>query len=365
MQQGALAAYGHMVKRLIGLALVAIFITYSTDPPWPKDTKHHWDVLVSIGAWKAVWPHAIKNAWFQTLMHIAVTSLWILPVIRLGAIWRVLYLVVSAALHLGLSGVFNFQWVNGLPPFEATGTGIDGGPLGFLSWSIPTLVGTLACDVALNQALSGAGKVIRLFGWGALLMALGYGASCMTRMYDVPERSVDVGSLRFSRTPVIPTHDQVETWWDNLKHRHWSKVLAEPPLVPPPHSQEEIKDEERKHDDKTEDRSYDYREWNYWMMSQRSGSISYLTFGAGLSMALYGLFYVLSDLIGLKIGIFRTLGVNALAGYILHDMVGDAVKKFVPKDAPSIAMWIGFFVFFFVTWLFLRSLEKQKIYIKL
>ncbi len=365
MQQGALAAYGHMVKRLIGLALVAIFITYSTDPPWPKDTKHHWDVLVSIGAWKAVWPHAIKNAWFQTLMHIAVTSLWILPVIRLGAIWRVLYLVVSAALHLGLSGVFNFQWVNGLPPFEATGTGIDGGPLGFLSWSIPTLVGTLACDVALDQALSGAGKVIRLFGWGALLMALGYGASCMTRMYDVPKRSVDVGSLRFSRTPVIPTHDQVQTWWDNLKHQHWSKVLAEPPLVPPPHSQEEVKDEERKHDDKTEDRSYDYREWNYWMMSQRSGSISYLTFGGGLSMALYGLFYVLSDMIGLKIGIFRTLGVNALAGYILHDMVGDAVKKFVPKDAPSIAMWIGFFVFFFVTWLFLRSLEKQKIYIKL
>ncbi len=365
MQQGTLAAYGHMVKRLIGLALVAIFITYSTDPPWPKDSKHHWDVLVSIGAWKAVWPHAIKNAWFQTLMHIAVTSLWILPVIRLGAIWRVLYLVLSAALHLGLSAIFNFQWVNGLPPFEATGTGIDGGPLGFLSWSIPTLIGTLACDVALNQALSGAGKVIRLFGWGALLMALGYGASCMTRMYDVPARTVTVGASRFSLTPVLPTHEQMETWWDNLKHRRWSKVLAEPPLVPPPHSQEEVKEEERKHDDKSEDRSYNYREWNYWMMSQRSGSISYLTFGAGLSMALYALFFVLSDMIGLKIGVFRTLGVNALAGYILHDMVGDAVKKFVPKDAPSIAMWIGFAVFFFVTWLFLRSLEKQKIYIKL
>jgi hypothetical protein len=37
----------------------------------------------------------------------------------------------------------------------------------------------------------------------------------------------------------------------------------------------------------------------------------------------------------------------------------------VPEDSPPTAMWIGFAVFFFVTWLFLRSLEKQKIYIKL
>ena len=82
-------------------------------------------------------------------------------------------------------------------------------------------------------------------------------------------------------------------------------------------------------------------------------------------MALYGLFFVLADMIGLKIGIFRTLGVNALVAYILHDMTGDAVKRFVPEDSTPAAMWIGFVVFFFVTWLFLRSLEKQKIYIKL
>jgi hypothetical protein len=46
-------------------------------------------------------------------------------------------------------------------------------------------------------------------------------------------------------------------------------------------------------------------------------------------------------------------------------MTGDAVKRFVPQDSTPAAMWIGFAVFFFVTWLFLRSLEKQKIYIKL
>jgi predicted acyltransferase len=358
MQEGTLAAYGHMVKRLIGLVLVAIFVSYQADPPWPQGAKPNWEALRQMGFWGAVWPHAIKNAWFQTLTHIAVTSLWILPVIRLAPIWRVLYLILSALLHFGVSQVFNFEWVNGIAPYVPSG--IDGGPLGFLSWAIPTLVGTLACDIALNQTYSGGGKVFRLLTWGVVLMALGYVASCATRMYDRPEQSAV--SLKFSRNPVIPTPEQRQTWWDNLKHRRWSKVLAEPPLVPPPHSQEEAPGGS---DEKTQDRSYQYREWNYWMMSQRSGSISYLTFGAGLSLALYGLFYLLADMIGLRIGIFRTLGVNALVGYVLHDLVGEAVKKFVPKDSPPTAMWIGFAVFFFVTWLFLRSLEKQKIYVKL
>ena len=30
---------------------------------------------------------ALKGTWFQTLMHIAATSVWILPVIRAGASW--------------------------------------------------------------------------------------------------------------------------------------------------------------------------------------------------------------------------------------------------------------------------------------
>jgi predicted acyltransferase len=363
MQQGTVAAYWHMVKRLFGLALVAIFITYQAEPPWPKDTLHSWETLQQIGWWHAVWPHAIKNTWFQTLMHIAVTSLWILPVIRLSAIWRVFYLILSALLHLGLSAVFNFQWVNGIHPFEPSG--IDGGPFGFLSWAIPTLVGTLACDVALNPTSSGGGKFARLFVWGTVLMALGWLASCATRMYDVPNHTVTQHAFQFSKYPVLPSNEQMQTWWNNLKQRNWSKVLAEPPLVPPPHSQEEVTDPKKKKEEKSEDRSFEVREWNYWMMSQRSGSISYLTFGAGLSLVIYGLFFVLADIIGLKIGVFRTFGVNALVGYILHDMTGDAVKRFVPKDAPATAMWISVAVFFFVTWLFMRSLEKQKIYVKL
>jgi len=74
---------------------------------------------------------------------------------------------------------------------------------------------------------------------------------------------------------------------------------------------------------------------------------------------------VTSDLAGLSIGVFRTLGSNALFAYVLHDIVGDAVHKFLPRDAPPVAMWISFAVFFLICWLFIRSLEKKKIYIKL
>ena len=101
------------------------------------------------------------------------------------------------------------------------------------------------------------------------------------------------------------------------------------------------------------------------MMSQRFVTVSYMTFSAGLSLAVYGLFYILSDVAGLKIGVFRTLGSNALFGYVLHDIVGESVKKFVPRDAPTAAMWIAFAVYFFICWLFIRSLEKKGIYIKL
>ena len=74
-----------------------------------------------------------------------------------------------------------------------------------------------------------------------------------------------------------------------------------------------------------------------------------------------------TGLLGLRFraGILSERGVNALVGYILHDMTGEAVKHYLPKDSPAIAIWIGFAIFFFVTWLFLRSLEKQKMYVKL
>ena len=456
MQQGLGTAYWHMAKRLIGLALVAIFITYQGSPDL-KGAPFTWDTMKNLGVWGAV-HDSLKREWFQTLMHIAVTSLWILPVIRMNAIWRILYMIGSALIHLGISHVFYFNWVNASP------AGIDGGPFGFLTWTIPTMIGTLACDAALRPGSRG-GTLARIFAGSVVVLALGWIASCATRLYDMtpaevfglkqdqnaqdaernklgdqkhqlgkkidaetaavdrinaqiaeimrvrlralvekllgtpisrqfpPPRLIDeaekqlqseqapenvpkltaelqahkveiaklrsevaelddklraFGDLKLARNPVIPPQ---QDW----KGRTWKDLVAEPPFVPPPAD-----------DPRIDVPPYElHRYWNYWMMSQRCGTISYLTFGAGISLAVYGLFFLLSDMIGVKIGVFRTLGTNALFGYVLHDITGDAVKKFVPKDVPPTVMWISFAVFFYITWLFMRSLEKQKIYIKL
>ena len=113
-----------------------------------------------------------------------------------------------------------------------------------------------------------------------------------------------------------------------MKQANWANVLTEPPFVPPPHSH-----------DADGDKNADYRKWNYWMMSTRFVTISYATFGAGLSLVLYALFVVMADLSGLTIGVFRTLGSNALFAYVLHDIVGDSVKKFVPPGCAGGRMW--------------------------
>jgi len=101
------------------------------------------------------------------------------------------------------------------------------------------------------------------------------------------------------------------------------------------------------------------------MMSQRAATVSYHTFAGGVALILYGLFYIACDVWGWQLGVFRTLGTNALVGYILHGMVDRAVSPFIPRDAPGWYLTAGFLLYFFITWLFIRHLEKNNIYLKL
>lgn len=238
---------------------------------------------------------------FQALVHIALTSLWILPVIGSGAAARAAFAAASAGLGLLLSQAFYYDWV-------MTAPGIDGGPLGFLTWTVPTLAGSFAYDaVAAGDRRKAARRILAL---GLALMAAGYALNCL--YLAVPPNRSGGGGL--------------------------AALLAEPPFVPPS------------------------RPVNYWNMNQQAGSISYLVFGAGLSAALYALFVWACDLWGFRAGVFRTFGTNALAAYTLHMILDWAMKPFLPAGSPPATIAAAFAAFFALTYFGVRALEARGIY---
>lgn len=416
-EQGVISAYGRMVRRLVGLGLVAMCVhgvgRYET-----------WKTLYypDVEWWRSLWfvlHDPLKRDWTQTLGQIALTSLWVLPVLRTHVIVRIIWMLLSMAAHVYIShdahifdGIFEklssmgaFLWVNGGRFGEAGPGGIDGGSFGFLTWTIPTIMGTVACDAIVGTP--GRPKLGQLAIWSILLMGSAYAISCGTRLYDVPEattqewlaervaleqlakenekepdeskkkavaaeigeRQQKLKSNKFPDDPVWPD----KTRWEG---KTWKDLLAEPPLIGRPpnperdkalasidHTNDDLKTRrEKKHfpDD------WYYRQWNYWMMSQRGGTISYPLFGAGFSILVYLLFYIVCDKWGMSFFVFRTFGVNALLGYILQGLIGsNLVQQFLPGDPPDWYAWANFGVYFFLMWLFLRFFEKNKIFIRM
>lgn len=296
-------AYARVVRRSLGLILVA-FVVY----PIGGGGFHAWSELFTPRV-SDVLLLEFKRTICQTLTHIALTTVWVLPVITARPAVRVAYAAGSGLLHLGLSYWFNYVWVNASP------VGIDGGPLGFLTWMSPLLAGSLAYDAVMVGSPSAS--IRRCLGWGVALMAVGYLLSCL--------------QLAPQDAPAGYSHGLSFRW-------------ASPPLT------------------YVEQRPPDY---NLFTMSQRSGSLTYHVFGAGFSLAVYALFIALCDVAGWQLGIFRTLGVNALAGYILHGMVEDAVKPFVPKDAPLWYVSAGFVAFAALCYALLRYMEKHRLFLRL
>ena len=245
---------------------------------------------------------ALQGDLFQTLVHIGVTAVWIMPVIGARPVVRLLFAVGSAGLHLGLSRWFYYDWVN-------TVGGIDGGVLGFLTWTIPMLAGTLAYDLLARTGKPGS-AVGSLLGWGAGLMLLGYGLSC----------------LNLVTPPNTPAHAGLCSW------------LVEPPFVPPAHPV------------------------NLWTMSQRAGSVTYLTFGAGLSLVLYAGFVWACDVRRFQIGVWRTLGSNALAGYVIHGVADWGFSALLPRRVPLGTVLPALLLYLAICYGCVRVLEWKRIY---
>jgi predicted acyltransferase len=294
-KMGKAAAYTKAINRCLALLLVGL-VVYHLDGHYSR-----WEELKSLGI-GGFFTRSFWQSPFQALVHIALTSLWVLPVIASSTLTRVLFLGGSALLHLVLSQWFWYAllWEKKV---------IDGGQLGFLTWAIPTLVGSLAFDCVVKREPRNAIK--SLFGWGMILSLFGYAISCLNAVFN----SVQPGGL--------------------------SRFLVEPPFWPPS------------------------RPVDIWTMSQRAGSNSYLWFAAGFSLLVYAAFVWWTDLRGRQLGMFRVFGLNPLAGYIIHSIVSHAVQPFAPPDSPLYWMVLAFALYFGITWLFLRGLDKQKIYLRM
>jgi predicted acyltransferase len=293
---GAPAAYLQALKRGIGLLLLG-FVVHHLDGQYQT-----WSSLRETGL-SGVVRTGFQRNFFQTLSHIGVTSIWVMPVIAARPIWRILFAVFSGILFHVLSEYGYYEWVMKRP-------GIDGGPLGFLTWTIPLVLGTLAYDLISAKRFQVTWMILA----SILVMLIGYALSCLNLVVE-------------------PNH-----WTPSSQ---WTAALVEPPFVPPT------------------------RPVNIWTMSQRAGSVSYLTFGAGFSLAVYVLFVLACDRMPLQIGVFRTFGTNALAGYILHDLVNEAIKPFMPKDSPLWWVFCGFALSFGLCYLFLRYMERNKLHLRL
>jgi hypothetical protein len=105
--------------------------------------------------------------------------------------------------------------------------------------------------------------------------------------------------------------------------------------------------------------------FNYWLMDKgRMVSLPFTLFSTGFNLFLYSLFIVVVDIGGLQAGVFRTLGQNPLAAYIIHGMVQRGFHDLTPDDSP---LWwtLVFGIFFGTTYLMVQYLEKHRLFLRL
>jgi hypothetical protein len=272
-RDGRRAAYLHAGRR--GLALVLLgAVVYGLTGGYTT-----WADLTAAPFPDAVLA-AIKRGPFEALGHIGATVLWCAPVAA-GPGWlRLLFAAASGGGHVWASHAGYYQWNLSAP------RGIDGGPLGFLTWALPLIAGTFAHDLRAG----------RLLAAGVVLAAAGTALS-----------------LGLNPTASPP-------------------FVAPAALVP-----------------------------DYWVMSQRAGSVTYLLAGAGVSAILLAVF----RLTAANLPPFDLLGRHALAAYLIHDPVGRMVRPFCPADAP--AWWVAgcLLIYIGVTLLFVRHLDRNRLVLRL
>lgn len=351
-RDGALAAYSHAFRRGLALVFVSIamygFNSQLAETWADVDGQAVWDFIAGL----------IKSSVWETLAIIGVSQIVIMPFIARKT-WVVAAGLIGLLIgHTLFSYSFNIAFMNGQPNWLSDYWGVegrtcwDGGVFGNMTWGAIMLGGALVHDLIIGREPGKA--AMSLFLSSAMVMFLAWGLSCISTAYDVPPDTPS-NPRDIADNPVFPSSEQLEA----------SPIgLAPPPFVaPPPRNAGILKQREEEGWAPDPPR---LRPYNYWMMSKRIVTTPFALFSIGFSTFTLALFVVLSDIGGLKIGLFRTFGSNALAAYFLHHFIEHAVLDgIVPDDSPLWWALCGLVIFYIWTYMFVRFLEKQKVYIRL
>src|SRR5262249_24636140 len=119
------------------------------------------------------------------------------------------------------------------------------------------------------------------------------------------------------------------------------------------------------------------RELNYWIMTKRVVTPTFVLTATGFCLLAYAAFVLICDVGNKKLGVLRTFGENPLAAYILELFIINSVlraafalgHRLVPATLRSEESWqFGILyctVWFVVTYLVVRWLERRRLYLRL
>ena len=102
-----------------------------------------------------------------------------------------------------------------------------------------------------------------------------------------------------------------------------------------------------------------------WEMSQRSMTIAYPLFSAGLSVLTFLAFYIIADMRKIKVPHMAILGMNPLVIYIIQQVLISFYGDLLPKSAHWAMAILGFLIIYFMCYLIARYLYRNKYFIKI
>jgi predicted acyltransferase len=334
-------AYGRTVRRCILLILLA-------NVPALLGGLHisHWGPKQGAGIIAQIATYVKFDGW-TILAIIGVTSLWVLPVIGRSARVRIGFTLGGLALHALATQAFYLDFMNGRPNTVDAFLGTvsvrarEGGPLGFLVWAVPQIAGSLVYDLLVRRPPRRASR--QLLSAGMALVGIGYTLSSLSSLYPVvlgprPDAFAYPVTEQPTESPVLP----------RLTDESAADVCAyfrDPPFVPPPPERQRL--------------------WNYWMLSRRLATPTFMLTATGFGLIGYAFFVVLCDAGSFRMGVLRTLGRNPLIAYLLDGWMGGVVSGFWPEGGGWTWALAGAGLRFFLTYLPVRLLEWRQIYLRL